>query len=952
MKNLFLFLILIFICNNVNAAFSDEISNYGLYHCDVTNVTPWHTETPDDNSSSRAFNPALMEYQSEQPVLTPRSGGGSCLYFDGNNAGLYIPDYSGYIGWPGDQDTFVADISVKWEELPAASGDNRVGLIVAGTWNIFLRNNGSGKGIIEVVVKNTADLSTYLSSDVTLNADTWYDVHAQLSNGVVSLTINGTTKTTAMSGMLKQGSIQVEIGQGIYLPRYFKGYLDEIRYGFFAKAFGPEIDNSNLLPAYKPDNEVSMEGDSPDWLKTLIMAQFRVETVTYEGDFSNAVRILDHYAKTGVNGLWINPIYERTGNNGYLGFGPNLIDDKIAGTSDINLAFKRAKEFVDEAHARNIRIFFDVVIWGVSSNSPLVSAHPDWFNPYNSDINGFFYKTDNTDWQEWFIQQATNLVISTGADGFRCDTEPASTGYALWEEVRQRCYSVGKKVGIISEQYSTRNGVYDFEQIGVGYVSLDDWEKVRESGNYFISNNIVDSVKTGVAIGIPESEQGRGRFYTYNLSNHDSFYQTSFGNIVRFGYQAVFSPFIPMWYIGEEWNCQPDVSAILYFTKINWSKMLNEPNFRFFEKVKKLIRIRRQYPDIFQYYPANHRDSNICKVNVAGNNLQSYARYKDGKGILIIPNYNDSSSTFSFVPPYSDMGMDAGTIFKVTDLLNDEIIFTNLNISSTININISNQSLAVLLVEKNDGSFTPYDDSWSNILLMHCDDTNQYYWLETADDNSSGRSAAQPILDINNTATGRDVTKEPALMPGSPYGGSYFSFDGINDDMLILPYTLWPSNKFSVVCDFSIRWKDLPPAGEYSATIQTKSWRGFLYNNGGKGGINFLTEGGVWITSPVQLDSNVWYSVSFQDFNGNATLTVGGTVTTVSGAPIGASTAHIRIGNDLYAPDTRYFKGDLDEIRVGIIPEPFYSCPMCGGVLLIIYYLIFITRHASKRVYD
>ena len=920
MKKIILITILSFLCSVSKANLTDEASNYGLYHCDSTNVTPWHTETPDDNSSSRAFNPALMEYLSDQPVLIPRSGGGSCLYFDGNNDGLYIPNYSGYIGWPGNQDTFVTDISVKWAELPSASGDNRAGLIVAGTWNLFLRNNGAGQGVIQVLVYDTANNPTFLTSDATLNPDTWYEVHAQLSNGVVSLTINGTTKTTAMSGTLKQGSIQVEIGQGIYSPRYFKGYLDEIRYGFFAKTFGPGLDNSDVIPAYLPDNEVNMEGDSPDWLKSLIMVQFRIENSTFNGDFKSAVSVLDHYAEMGVNGLWINPVYERTGDNGYLGFGPHLLDDEITGTNDVEAGFQAAKEFVDEAHSRNLRVFFDIVIWGIATNSPLAVEHPEWIDKYNPGWGGYNFKTDNAEWREWFIQQATNLVFRTGIDGFRCDVEPPLTGYTLWEEVRRRCYVNGRKIAIISEGASTRNGVYDFEQNGVGYVNEGDWARRRESGNYYISNNIVDSVKTGVAIGIPETEQGRGRFYTYNLSNHDSFYQTSFGNIVRFGYQAIFSPFIPMWYIGEEWNCQPKVSAILYFTQINWSKMLDEPNVIFFEKVKKLIRIRRQHSDIFDYYPANHRDSNICKVDVPGNNLQSYARYKNGKGIIIIPNYNDSSSAFTFIPPYNDMGMGNATSFRVTDLINDEILLTNLNISTSININISNQSLAVLLIEKDDGSFTPFDDSWNNILLMHCDQTNQGYWITTPDDNSCGRLANEPILNMNNTSITFDDTTKPVMMPNSPKGGSYLHFDGVNDSIYCNPG--WPARN-NVICDFSIKWLGLPAPGvTYAATVQAAQWRGFLQEsagNPGKGYITFLV-GGDWVISTVLLDSNTWYDVNFAIVGNEARVTVDG-VTNIAEVALVTGSSLIKIGYDYYE-NNRFFNGDLDEIRVTGIPEP------------------------------
>ena len=933
MKKIILLIFLLSLCNLSSANLSDELSNYGLYHCDSTNVTSWHTETPDDYSSSRANNPALLEYQSDQPVLVPRSGGGGCFYFDGNNDGLYIPNVSGYIGWPGNQDTFQTDISVKWEDLPQHSGDNRAALIVASVWNVFLKNNGAGKGIIEVLVYDTDNNPTFLTSDVTLNSDTWYEVHAQLSNNVVSLTINGTTKTTSMSGTLKQQQVQVEIGQGIYAARYFKGYLDEIRYGFFQKSFGAKLDNSELMPLYVPDSEVKMEGDSPDWIKTLIMAQFRIETATYEGNFSNAVRVLDHYAEMGVNGLWINPIFERTGNNGYHSFGPHLIDDQIAGTNDNDIAFKRAKEFVDAAHDKNIRIFFDIVIWGVASNSPLVGEHPTWFYSYNSDIDGYFYRTDNSSWREWFIQQVTNLAFATGCDGFRCDTEPATTGYSLWEEVRQRCYAGGKKVAIIAEQYCTHDGTYDFEQVGVGYENAGDWDKIRESGNYYISNNIVDSVTSGVGIGIPESQQGRSRFYSYNLDNHDSHYPISLGNIVRFGYQAILSPFIPMWYIGEEWNCYPHVSAILYFNSINWAKMLEEQNNLFFEKTKQLIRIRRQYPEIFNCYPANHRDANICKITVSGNNLQSYARFKNGKAILIIPNFNDAVNSYSFVPPYDDMGMGSVAVFKVKNLLTDEFISTNLSKTTSINVTISNQNLAVLLVEKNDDTFIPFSDAWNNVLLMHCDATNQGYWLTTPDDNLSGRTANEPILDKSNAANFNfDRTTEPTLMPNSPKGGGYLHFDGNNDSVYVNPG--WGGGK-NVFCDFSLKYLGLPPASDpYAALIQTVPWRCYLGNDGT---IKFFINSSTWLNSSKVLNSNTWYDVHFSLTADHASLIVDDTTNTAT-VSLSDSSAQIMIGYDIYTLD-RFFNGDMDEIRVGYIPEPVF----------IFYFLLLIFTCAKRK---
>lgn len=50
--------------------------------------------------------------------------------------------------------------------------------------------------------------------------------------------------------------------------------------------------------------------------------------------------------------------------------------------------------------------------------------------------------------------------------------------------------------------------------------------------------------------------------------------------------------------------------------------------------------------------------------------LTGYARYMDGKGILVVPNNNvhDTTSPFTIRIPYEDMGIPESAVYKVTDL--------------------------------------------------------------------------------------------------------------------------------------------------------------------------------------------------------------------------------------------------------------------------------------------
>ncbi len=474
-----------------------------------------------------------------------------------------------------------------------------------------------------------------------------------------------------------------------------------------------KLNNAGLMPKWVPDSQVKMDGDSPEWVKELIVAQFRVEAVSKEGNFDSAVKVLDHYQEMGVNGIWLNPIYQRsdtnrkTINNGYAATEPDKVDERIAGTADKEAGWAAAKRFVDEAHSRNIRVLLDIVVWGVDKTSPLVEQHPEWFQRNGSFIDSwgnYGYNLDNPECREWYIRNAVDILLKSGADGFRCDLEPSISGYDLWKEVRRRCYEQGRKIVIISELTNTRKGgVYDFEQIGVNLVEGKTWE----SGSYFMKNNIVDCVKDGTGIGHKAlSDAGQGglsRYYTYNLASHDSTQTTVRGSKVRIGYQALFAPFIPFWFIGEEWNNPTNISTngVLFFNEINWAAKEKAENARFFEDVKRMIRIRRQYPEIFSYFPKNHRETNICKVEVEGNYLQCYARYAGGKGIIIVPNNNGESAWFKVHIPFEDMGMDGSERYVVTNLFDGkEVARGTREEVAVFYLETQHDDVAVLLVEK------------------------------------------------------------------------------------------------------------------------------------------------------------------------------------------------------------------------------------------------------------
>lgn len=446
------------------------------------------------------------------------------------------------------------------------------------------------------------------------------------------------------------------------------------------------IKNSELMPKYAEDSLVNLEDGTPDWVKTLIMVEVRIETATREGTLQSMIDILDHYQEMGVNGIWITPVNDRgrTG-NGYGNLGPQTIDPYLTGAipygepwheTDYEKGWKKFNQFIEEAHERNIRIFMDIISWGTERHGWLYEKHPDWYS--GQDVwGGAEFNWVNDDFVEWYIQTVVDIGLKTNVDGFRFDLEPLYSSYTVCGEIRRRLYKAGRKMALISEATNERQGVYDFEQWGV----LDNSFSTQHPRYRFLHHNIVDSIKSGEGIGSTHVQYARKggifRFYTNMLSSHDFVQYAVCGSRLAIGYQAIFAPVIPLWFMGEECNHPKTGLAMgaLYGQKFDAADL--DANREFYEDVKRMIRVRRQFPEIFNHYTKHQRDSLICKVDVDGENkLQAYARYCDGKAILIIPSYNENKpdGEFTVHVPLKEMGMNNRASYVITDLLTGEII--------------------------------------------------------------------------------------------------------------------------------------------------------------------------------------------------------------------------------------------------------------------------------------
>lgn len=502
----------------------------------------------------------------------------------------------------------------------------------------------------------------------------------------------------------------------------------------FAKNDNNYIDNSDLLPKYVSDEYLNLEPSdkdgllmTPSWFKTAIIVQVRLDNASSDGTIEGAIDMLDHYAETGINCIMLNPIAARCKDengkltNFYTNAGPHTIDPQLTGTDNYEEGWEIFAWFVRQAHKRNIRIIVDFTIWGVSRYADLAKEHPEYFerNEDNTDFveskwGGPAFNPESKEFREYYKKAIIDIAEKTNIDGLRLDLEPNITGYDFWSEIRNEALKRGRKLVLISEAPNLRNGTYDAAQMGV--VDFENgWSYQRQlletDHKYYLDYyNPVDSIKSGKCIGDELSqaidESGTHRFYTYGLSFHDDGSTNINKNLLVVGYQAMFTPFIPVWFMGEELGIQ--ISGQLYTEGyIDRTVLGNAENREFYETLKKYIRIRRTYTDIFEYYPLNHRESNICEVQVAGlEKHQAYARFDDkGNAIIIVPNNNtinkDGKMTVSI--PYGDMGMQYYNDCKITDLLSNKVIAEGTTKDcGNFEVQIDHEKLGVYLIETSD----------------------------------------------------------------------------------------------------------------------------------------------------------------------------------------------------------------------------------------------------------
>lgn len=558
--------------------------------------------------------------------------------------------------------------------------------------------------------------------------------------------------------------------------------VDLIGYSYSGKNGG--IDNSSLLPEYVSVSGFTAEEalNTPDWADDLIIAE--LNPIKAGCTFAQMYPILDHLAEAGINGLWLSPVYDPGYNSdgtrnetAYSNLGIHTINPVLTGTDDYAEGWQELADFIKEAHSRNIRVFLDVISWGVKDKTEFTGDRADYLGSYNTIWNGYNYNWENEEFVNWYVDQLVTNARITDCDGYRYDLEPNETyaGYAVGKRVKEAVAATGRQLFYMSENKNTRKSdaadtynTYDTEQISIGYdpgyINSRDMMRLLEC-NPFINDISFSKYTDGSAFtadryslikAVKEGANVNGgaayKYYTMMLSSHDSEGMTVKKNELAIGYQAIFSPFIPIWYFGEEFGLE--LPAIVYDQSYsNWKTVsMSDENYAFYETVKQMIKIRRSYRQIFSNFSDSLKDSNFCEVKTAGGNIEAYARYAGNTAILVVPNNEGNAKTITASVELSNLGLAGFGSFIVTDAMTGEVIKENASAEelTSLQLEVEANSQRVIALEavkvqydvNTDGSFDSLDMAALKLYLLGV--TPEGFDAEAAHINDDG------VIDIRD----------------------------------------------------------------------------------------------------------------------------------------------------------------------------------------------------------
>jgi len=282
---------------------------------------------------------------------------------------------------------------------------------------------------------------------------------------------------------------------------------------------------------------------------------------------------------------------------------------------------------------------------------------------------------EQNDLEDWWVDIWTSYVLEYGIDGLRLDL--GSSRFDLWARIKENALSMGHELIIMPEgeldDYPFDSGIYDFEETYWGWtIFASQYNNITNPGY----GTIISDMKIAKEELFPELDR---RFYIVPISCHDSRSYNFNGSCFEMGYGSLFTPFIPLFMAGEEFNnpnspipnCTIDW---LLASELQWDEIDKPQNRAFYFNMKKAINIRKTEPAL-SYFSPQGKNPNVVIVENFTSSLSKtpspYMRYvPDGNEAILIVGNNRTNTDMriSMKIPLSQVGLGGFDSYKVRDL--------------------------------------------------------------------------------------------------------------------------------------------------------------------------------------------------------------------------------------------------------------------------------------------
>lgn len=382
-----------------------------------------------------------------------------------------------------------------------------------------------------------------------------------------------------------------------------------------------------------------------------LIYELNVGAFTPEGTFLAARQQLSRLKSTGIDIVWLMPVYPRDGglNSPYAATDFKQVNPSYGTIADL-------KDFVAAAHALGMKVWLDWVPNHTSTIAGWVTTHPEYYKKVNGEMvhpNNYndVYQLDYTN--DGLVAAMndclTYWIDEADIDGFRCDYISSSDiPVSYWQSTipMLKSYKAGKEITMLGESDFTDANNVRLQSAGFDYDYA--WGFQSKLVNYGANNIYAAPLKVYAQNLIADSKEMNVSRMLY-LTNHDqNWNETAKTLTAKYGqnrYLLTVFAFtlwgMPLVYNGQEIGGN---QALNYFSdsKIDWSqtddKMLNT--------IRTLAAVKHSQKALFDSAtPAENADATF--LTTGNGQVLAYKRTAGDSEVLVILNTSTAAQTVS-----------------------------------------------------------------------------------------------------------------------------------------------------------------------------------------------------------------------------------------------------------------------------------------------------------------